>query len=87
MFKKNHRLSIIAAISLVVYILILWLGSSKTEYPLPDYTKKDIYNYIVTESEKIDLPPFIAEEVIFTDAKANNSIGRYMKKINLIRDS
>lgn len=80
MFKRNQRLSIIAAISLVVYILMKFLGPSEIEYPLPDYTKTDIYHHIDTESEKLGLPPFSTAEVLFSDAKANNSLGRYVEK-------
>ncbi|MGG3928614.1 type II CAAX endopeptidase family protein [Metabacillus fastidiosus] len=77
--SKSRRLNIIAAVSLTIYILILSLGSSEIKYPLPSYNKAAIFNYIVTESEKLNLPSFSAEDVTFINAKANNSIGRYVE--------
>ncbi|GEM_PF-3351436 len=86
MFKRNKHLGIITALSLAIYILLLLFGSSKTEYPLTDYTKTDIYQYIGTESEKLKLPPFSPDDDISIVAKANNSIGRYVEKNQFNKD-
>lgn len=86
MFKRNKQLSIITALSLAIYILLLLFGSFKTEYPLTDFTKTDIYQYLGTESEKLKLPPFSPEDDISIDAKANNSIGRYVEKNQFNKD-
>lgn len=85
MFKRNKHLGIITALSFAIYILLLLFGSSKTEYPLTDFTKTDIYQYIGTESEKLKLPPFSPEDISM-DAKANNSIGRYVEKNKFNKD-
>lgn len=77
--KKSRRLFQLSFIALIIYVIFLIFIPDSEEYPLPDYSKDDIYHLLKNNEVDLNLASDFKKNVHYIDTKANNSIGRYIE--------
>lgn len=75
---KHKKLIIIASLSLIFYISILFFGSAPASYPLPDYSKEDVLQQLEQATEELNIPMIHPDKIVSFLPTANSSIGRYI---------
>src|SRR5690625_2994633 len=80
---KHKKLIIIASISLIFYITILFSGNAPSSYPLPDYSKEDVLHQLEHATEKLHIPTIHPDKLVSFLPTANSSIGRYIDRNEL----
>lgn len=77
-----RRLTLVACIGAIIYVCMVFFNDS-VEYPLPDYSKSDVFNQIEHATKQLDIPSMNEKEIQYFDAVANSSIGRYVEANHL----